>query len=114
MWDEDKINRLAKQIKVNAEADRDEASDLFERCREKMDEMEDCGIDEFTKLISTCATALNQMGVANEKLLKLAGLLQKHAFKVLDIDASDPEGKEAQGSLFNQLKALNKSKKPNA
>lgn len=109
MWDEDKINRLAKQIQRNAENDRDEALTLFKDCKEVMSTLALGGpsVDDFSKLISSCTQALNQMGVANEKLLKLAGLLQKHAFKVMDIEAKSPEGNQLTGSLFDQLKKLN-------
>ena len=111
MWDEDKINRLAKKIQTNAESDRDEALILFEKCKEMMDSLAEIGpcVDDFSKIISSCTQALNQMGVANEKLLKLAGLLQKHAFKIMDIDAKSPEGNQLHGSLFDHLKKLNKS-----
>lgn len=107
LWDEDKLNRLAKEIKENATNDRDIAKDLLEKCKV---ELEDAIVSNdkeiFTKLISACTQALAQMGSANEKLLKLIGVLQKHQFKEQDMDAKDPTKGVLNGSLFSKLDAM--------
>lgn len=106
VWDEDKLNRLAKKIQDNASEDRAKSEMLYQRAIEAMDNLDDGTLDGFTKLITTCTQALNQMGIANERLLKLAGMLQKHAFKVMDIDAKSPEAQDLSMSLHEQLKKL--------
>jgi hypothetical protein len=59
--------------------------------------------DAFTKLIQSATLALNQAGIANERLLKLAMLLQK-----FEADKAKQGGKTAQlsGSLFSSIEKL--------
>tara|TARA_R110002094_G_scaffold1901_4_gene7994 strand:+ start:85 stop:423 length:339 start_codon:yes stop_codon:yes gene_type:complete len=107
MWDEDKINRLAKDIKENATSDRKIATELLEHCKTELTQaMESNETEIFTKLISACTQALGQMGSANEKLLKLISILQKHQFKEQDMDMKDPSKGIGNGSLFSALDGM--------
>lgn len=81
-----KIQRLLKTIDTNAKHDRKEAQDLLAKVKETLELLTDRlptdmesgmqSADSFTKLIQTATLALNQAGIANERLLKLAMLLQ--------------------------------------
>jgi len=118
MWDDVKMNRLTKKIKDNAESDRKEAEALLGSCKEAMGELTSLlqfvpvgmdgdslqNADTLHKLISAAATALGQMGNANEKLLKLATLLQKYRLKEMDAQKGDIKGGE--GSMFTALSNL--------
>jgi len=83
-----KIQRLLKTIDTNAKKDREEAQDLLRTVREALSNLDNpiehnnqtgsTTVDSFTKLINTAILALNQAGIANERLLKLANLLQKY------------------------------------
>ena len=107
MWDEDKINRLAKDIKANATSDRDVAKELLETCKAEVAEaLANNDKEAFTKLISACTQALGQMGSANEKLLKLISILQKHQFNEQNMDLKDPSKGLGNGSLFSKLDGL--------
>tara|TARA_R110000851_G_scaffold229758_4_gene382484 strand:+ start:2149 stop:2517 length:369 start_codon:yes stop_codon:yes gene_type:complete len=107
MWDEDKINRLAKDIKSNANSDRAIAEELLNTCKAEVEEaLANDDRDAFTKLIAACTQALGQMGSANEKLLKLISILQKHQFKEQDMDMKDPSKGLGNGSLFSKLDGL--------
>jgi hypothetical protein len=59
--------------------------------------------DSFTKLIQTATLALNQAGIANERLLKLAMLLQK--FHSENIKNGAKTG-QLSGSLFASIEKL--------
>ena len=123
LWDDSKMNRLAKQIKDNALSDRQEAESLLATCKEAMSNLtgllqiismgEDAApiqsADTLQKLISAAATSLTQMGNANEKLLKLATLLQKYRLKEMDNDKAS--GADQKNSLFNSLAALTNQEK---
>ena len=115
MWSDAKMNRLVKQIKDNAICDRESSKELLEQCKEAMRELgsrvffDDEGsasVDAFTKLISAATQSLNQMGTANEKLLKLAQTMQKYQLKEMDIDKNSPAAKELNGSFFSNLTAM--------
>lgn len=109
-----KIQRLLKTIDTNAKEDRKEAKDLLKKVKEELaDYLQNPPVDEngnplpigdtFHKLVQSAVLALNQAGIANERLLKLATLLQK-------FDSSkekDPtKVKELKGSLFAGLDKL--------
>jgi len=116
MWSDQKMNRLVKQIKDNACSDRDSASELFNECKAALrdlgtrvdsDEEGNANVDAFTKLISASTQALNQMGVANEKLLKLAQTMQKYQLKEMDLEGkTGSAGQELKGSFFSNLNSL--------
>jgi len=111
------MNRLVKEIKENAKADRDAAQQLFEDCKGAMqdlgqsrvnfDEQGNPNVDAFTKIIAASTNALGQMGVANEKLLKLAQTMQKYQLKEMDLEGkAGPAQQEVKGSLFSNLNAM--------
>tara|TARA_R100000808_G_C2149761_1_gene158275 strand:- start:1628 stop:1984 length:357 start_codon:yes stop_codon:yes gene_type:complete len=116
------MNRLVKEIKDNAKSDRDAAQQLFEDCKDAMQDLgqarvnfDDNGnpnVDAFTKIIAASTNALGQMGTANEKLLKLAQTMQKYQLKEMDLEGkAGPSQQELNGSLFSNLNAmLNKDK----
>jgi mevalonate kinase len=110
------MNRLVKQIKDNASADRDAATELFNECKAALrdlgtrvdsDEEGNSNVDAFTKLISASTQALNQMGVSNEKLLKLAQTMQKYQLKEMDLEGkTGSASQELKGSFFSNLNSL--------
>jgi len=116
MWSDQKMNRLVKQIKDNASSDRDAATELFNECKAALqdlgtrvdaDEEGNANVDAFTKLISASTQALNQMGVANEKLLKLAQTMQKYQLKEMDLESKGGGAQsELKGSLFSNLSSM--------
>ena len=122
MWSDQKMNRLVKEIKENAKSDRDAALELFEDCKAAMQDLagnrvvfNDDGVpnvDAFSKIIAASTNALGQMGVANEKLLKLAQTMQKYQLKEMDLEGKGAGSQqEIKGSLFSNLNAmLNKDK----
>ena len=117
MWSDTKMNRLVKEIKDNAKADRDAAQQLFEDCKEAMvdlgqarvnfDDNGNPNVDAFTKIIAASTNALGQMGVANEKLLKLAQTMQKYQLKEMDLEGKNGSAQqELKGSVFSNLNAI--------
>ena len=117
MWSDQKMNRLVKEIKENAKSDRDAAHQLFEDCKTAMQDLagnrvvfDDNGtpnVDAFTKIIAASTNALGQMGVANEKLLKLAQTMQKYQLKEMDLEGkAGPAQQELKGSFFSNLNAM--------
>lgn len=115
-WDPAKINRLLKKIKDNASDDRDTAKAILEQTQKAIldlgnplqyitiGEESQASADTFYKLVQAAVHALNQMGIANERLLKLVQTLQK--FKEKEDGASTPaEKNKVRGSLFEALKA---------
>ncbi len=117
MWSDTKMNRLVKEIKDNAKSDRDAAQQLFEDCKIAMQDLannrvvfDDNGnpnVDAFTKIIAASTNALGQMGVANEKLLKLAQTMQKYQLKEMDLEGkSGSAQQELKGSVFSNLNAM--------
>tara|TARA_R100000664_G_scaffold1547_1_gene3959 strand:- start:3702 stop:4112 length:411 start_codon:yes stop_codon:yes gene_type:complete len=117
MWSDQKMNRLVKEIKENAKADRESAQQLFEDCKEAMQDLAgnrvtfdtngNPNVDAFTKIIAASTNALSQMGVANEKLLKLAQTMQKYQLKEMDLEGkAGPAQQELKGSFFSNLNAM--------
>ncbi len=117
MWSDHKMNRLVKEIKDNATSDRDSAKELFEDCKNAMEDLagnrvsfDDNGVpnvDAFTKIINASTNALSQMGIANEKLIKLAQTMQKYQLKEMDLEGkSGPANQELKGSFFSNLNAM--------
>ncbi len=117
MWSDQKMNRLVKEIKENAKADREAAKELFEDCKSAMSDLagnivvfDDNGtpnVDAFTKVISASTNALSQMGIANEKLLKLAQTMQKYQLKEMDVHSkAGPSQQDIKGSFFSNLNAM--------
>ena len=117
MWSDTKMNRLVKEIKDNAKSDCDAAQQLFEDCKIAMQDLannrvvfDDNGnpnVDAFTKIIAASTNALGQMGVANEKLLKLAQTMQKYQLKEMDLEGkSGSAQQELKGSVFSNLNAM--------
>lgn len=117
MWSDQKMNRLVKEIKENANSDRESAQQLFEDCKTAMQELagnrvvfDDNGtpnVDAFTKIIAASTNALGQMGIANEKLLKLAQTMQKYQLKEMDLEGkAGPAQQELKGSFFSNLNAM--------
>ncbi len=116
MWSDTKMNRLVKEIKDNAKADRDAALQLFENCKTAMEDLagnrvvfDDNGnpnVDAFAKIIAASTNALGQMGVANEKLLKLAQTMQKYQLKEMDLEGKSGSSQELKGSVFSNLNAM--------
>ena len=116
MWSDQKMNRLVKSIKDNATSDRNSASELLSLCRTALGDAGDLvqtdddgnqSVEVFTKLISAATQSLNQMGVANEKLIKLAQTMQKYQLKEMDLENKGGKATtELRGSMFNSLNAL--------
>lgn len=117
MWSDQKMNRLVKEIKDNAKADRESAQQLFQDCKEAMQDLgqsrvnfDDNGnpnVDAFTKIIAASTNALGQMGIANEKLLKLAQTMQKYQLKEMDLEGkAGPAQQDLKGSVFSNLNAM--------
>lgn len=116
MWSDQKVNRLIKLITTNATSDRESAKELFEECKSALEALgarihiDDSGmpsVDAFTKLISASTQSLNQMGIANEKLLKLTQTMQKYQLKEMDLEGkSGPASNDLKGSLFSNLTSL--------
>jgi len=110
------MNRLVKSIKDNAISDRKSASELFQECKEALselggrvqfDEQGNSSVDSFAKVITSSTQALNQMGAANEKLLKLAQTMQKYQLKEMDLEGkSGPGSQELKGSVFSNLTSM--------
>jgi hypothetical protein len=104
-----KIQRLLKKISINADSDRSRANNLLDKVEKALEDYlenqnEEQTGDSFHKLIQSAVLALNQAGIANERLLKLATLLQR--FQV----QGGPKAKEAaevtHDSLFSKLQDL--------
>jgi len=116
LWSDEKMNRLVKSIKDNAISDRKSASELFQECKEALselggrvqfDEQGNSSVDSFAKVITSSTQALNQMGAANEKLLKLAQTMQKYQLKEMDLEGkSGPGSQELKGSVFSNLTSM--------
>ena len=116
MWSDQKVNRLIKLITTNANSDREAAQELFKECKTALTDLgariniDDSGmpsVDAFTKLISAATHSLNQMGVANEKLLKLTQTMQKYQLKEMDLEGkSGSVANDLKGSLFSNLSSL--------
>lgn len=108
-----KINRLLKTINVNAKEDRDEAQKLLAAAKEALEALQspieqnrETGttyVDSFVKLLNAATLALNQAGNANEKLLKLASLLQKFNS---ESKKNGNAGVSLNGSLFKTIEDL--------
>lgn len=102
-----KIDKILKRIHDNAAVDRAEAGILYGKVKEALNELGDAvhqtefgpNVDAFSKIIQTAAITLNQMGRANEQLLKLVAILQRNG---------ETKGKSADvgGSLFAALSKL--------
>lgn len=122
VWEQSTINRLCKEVKKNAEDDRQEAKKLLSIVKNELanlirintnddGEVERPGIDAVSKLVSSACQALNQMGVANERLLKFVQLI--HKFKTEE-DKLEKSGAPAsklnalKGSLFSELQSFTK------
>jgi mevalonate kinase len=106
-----KIQRLLKKISVNADTDRDRANKLLDKVEEALKqflanstENEEGANGEFHKLIQSAVLALNQAGIANERLLKLATLLQK--FETDGGKGKSKDSGQMGGSLFANLNKL--------
>ena len=116
MWSDQKMNRLVKQIKTNADNDRDSARELFDECKSALQDIGNrvgfdaegnASVEAFTKLITASTQTLNQMGIANEKLLKLAQTMQKYQLKEMDLEGKGgAKAQELKGSLFSNLNAM--------
>jgi hypothetical protein len=117
MWSDAKMNRLIKQITTNANDDRDSAKDLLSRCTDALKDLGEqaihvnddgtVSVDAFTKLVAASTQALSQMGVANEKLLKLTQTMQKYQLKEMDLDSkTGSAANELKGSFFSNLTSL--------
>lgn len=107
-----KIQRLLKTIDSNAREDREQAQELLKTVKDVLDALpnplevnDQTGItspDAFTKLITTAISAINQAGIANERLLKLAALLQKYNTG----NEKGGKGVALNGSLFKTIEEL--------
>ncbi len=117
MWSDQKMNRLVKEIRDNADSDRQAAQKLFEDCKVAMEDLGQArvtfdtngnpNVDAFAKIISASTNALGQMGIANEKLLKLAQTMQKYQLKEMDLEGKGgPAQQELKGSIFSNLTAM--------
>ena len=112
-----KVDRLLEKILDNASKDRDEAKTLLSKSKEVLSEVDGphtteegiVTVDSITKSIQTAIIALNQMGKANEMLLKLATLIQK----ITTVSSEKKAGKLLSdgGSLFSKIEQLAKSNK---
>lgn len=111
---EKKIQRLLKTIDTNAKEDRKEAKKLLDKVKTELDDyLENPPVDEngnpvpigdsFHKLVQSAVLALNQAGIANERLLKLATLLQRF---ISSADKDPTKAKDLKGSLFSSLDKL--------
>lgn len=104
-----KIEKILKRIHDNAATDRAEANTLYEKVKEALSELgpaihqsEQFGpnADTFAKIIQTAAITLNQMGRANEQLLKLVAILQRNG------ESGKAKNADNGGSLFAALSKL--------
>jgi len=106
-----KIDRILKTIKTNAEDDRGEAKQLLKEVKDTLGELTSRiqqvegaeSVDAFAKLVQSAATALNMMGNANEKLLKLVAILQKFGESNSKKDGTDAIMGGSQFALLSQL-----------
>ena len=106
-----KIDRILKTIKTNAEGDRGEAKQLLKEVKDALGELTSRiqqvegaeSVDAFAKLVQSAATALNMMGNANEKLLKLVAILQKFGESNSKKDGTDAIMGGSQFALLSQL-----------
>jgi len=108
----EKVDRLLKTIKDNSESDRIEASELLTDIKNQLqgiDLSSEDGLDGYVKLVNTALNAISQMGNANDKLLKLTGIIQKFLQTAAKDGDSEGLGKAA-GSFFSQLTALSNKK----
>lgn len=121
MWTDEKMNRLVKEIRDNAKKDRKESEALLEECKAAMQELREGSLlqivtmgsdgetilnaDAFYKLINASTQAINQMGAANERLLKLATTMQKYQLKEMDIKNKANNSKDTD-SVFAKLNAM--------
>lgn len=113
--DRSKLDKVLKAIQENAYSDRQEALDLLEKVKNEIASLADPttivegmpSVDVFIKLIQAAALALNQAGIANEKLLKFVAVCQKFTSSK---DAKDKgKGELGSGSLFADLSKLAKT-----
>lgn len=113
---QNEFNRLLKTIKEAAERDRIEGvellnlvkAELADRAATAADNPENpFPIDSFVKLVSSALSSLAQMGNANDKLLKLAALVQR---AISGAQESDGKGKSTK-SIFDELTNLTRPDK---
>jgi hypothetical protein len=118
--DRKKLDKVLKAIQDNAYSDREEAADLLAKVKNEIESLANPetivegmpSVDTFIKLIQTAAIALNQMGAANEKLLKFVAVCQKFESNKGSKSADKADG--VGSSLFNQLSKLDKATKGQA
>ena len=105
-----KINRLIKAVKDNAIKDRKKSEELlakvsntFEQIHSNFDSEDNEGVKIYTEIAKTVIQAINSNGAANEKLLKIATLMQRFIEK----DDLSKKGKAPGfGSLFKEVQLL--------
>jgi len=106
-----KVDRILKTIKDNADTDRIEASNLLEEIKAQLSVVipnDRESLEGYVRLVNTALAAINQMGNANDKLLKLTGVIQKF---IQQTEKEDPVGLgKAAGSFFSQLTAISSKK----
>jgi len=98
-----KIDRLVKNIEVNSRNDRKEAEEILRQCKERLAD-DEVGIDSFSKIVQSAITALNQMGRANELLLKIVQTAQK-----FNSSSSSSKTSSSNESFFANLENLTKN-----
>lgn len=79
-FDQKKIDRLVRTIEKQVKSDRDLAKELLAECKDRLYNNDDgtpLSVEGFAKILQSSIASLNQMGRANELLLKLASMLQK-------------------------------------
>lgn len=99
----EKINRLLKSVLEQNKQDRQEAEDLLNQCKERLQHIGDN--DEFTKLIGATTTVLNQMQNCSTKLIKVIEVFNKFSN-----DKSEGKTKSKEfTNFFDELSKLTES-----
>lgn len=102
-----RANGLMKALLQYAESDRAKAEELYAECKSRLDAAENN--EEFSNLISSTTSVLNQMQNTSKKLVEAMGLIYRFLGDTQEIKVP---GLESGGSsLFSQLSKLTSAKK---
>lgn len=103
-----RANGLMKALLQYAESDRAKAEELYTECKARLDASENN--EEFTSLMSSTTSVLNQMQNTSKKLVEAMGIIYRFLGDTNDVKVP---GLESGGSsLFSQLSKLTSKKDP--
>lgn len=103
-----RANGLMKALLQYAESDRAKAEELYTECKARLDASENN--EEFTSLMSSTTSVLNQMQNTSKKLVEAMGIIYRFLGDTNDVKVP---GLESGGSsLFSQLSKLTSKKEP--